>query len=84
MNTSLTVAANTPASNHNKGWEPFMVRMIELLNKKDTPVVFLLWDNHARVKATLRGFFGCRHFSKANLFLRQAGQPEIDWQIQNI
>ncbi|MEA3064191.1 MAG: uracil-DNA glycosylase [Sphingomonadales bacterium] len=27
------------------------------------------------------GFFGCRHFSKANAFLRQHGQKPIDWQL---
>jgi uracil-DNA glycosylase len=28
-----------------------------------------------------RGFFGCKHFSKANEFLKENGIPEIDWQI---
>ncbi|HEY4254720.1 MAG TPA: uracil-DNA glycosylase [Chlamydiales bacterium] len=27
------------------------------------------------------GFFGCRHFSKANEFLKQHGQTPIDWRI---
>jgi uracil-DNA glycosylase len=27
------------------------------------------------------GFFGCRHFSKANEFLKMTGQGPIDWQI---
>lgn len=27
------------------------------------------------------GFFGCRHFSKANELLRKAGKEPIDWQI---
>ena len=27
-----------------------------------------------------RGFFGCRHFSKANAWLLQHGQTAIDWQ----
>ena len=27
------------------------------------------------------GFFGCRHFSKANEFLRSRGQKPIDWQL---
>lgn len=27
------------------------------------------------------GFFGCRHFSKANEFLRTHGRGEIDWRI---
>jgi len=26
-----------------------------------------------------RGFFGCRHFSKANEYLREKGLAEIDW-----
>lgn len=26
-----------------------------------------------------RGFFGCRHFSKANAWLQQHGRPPIDW-----
>lgn len=28
-----------------------------------------------------RGFLGCRHFSKANDYLAQAGQPAIDWRL---
>lgn len=27
------------------------------------------------------GFFGCRHFSKTNRFLRSVGETPIDWQI---
>ncbi len=27
------------------------------------------------------GFFGCRHFSKANAFLESIGQPPIDWAL---
>jgi uracil-DNA glycosylase len=26
-----------------------------------------------------RGFFGCRHFSMANRYLVEHGQPPIDW-----
>ena len=29
------------------------------------------------------GFFGCRHFSKANAFLKENGFPEIDWDLKN-
>lgn len=28
-----------------------------------------------------RGFFGCRHFSKANQWLEQKGKPPIDWSL---
>lgn len=31
-----------------------------------------------------RGFFGCRHFSKTNAFLTDAGTAPIDWQILNV
>jgi uracil-DNA glycosylase len=27
------------------------------------------------------GFFGCRHFSKANAFLKSRGMPPIDWAL---
>jgi uracil-DNA glycosylase len=27
------------------------------------------------------GFFGCRHFSKANAFLKQHGQKPVDWRL---
>ncbi len=104
LNTALTVRANTPNSHRGKGWETFTDKVIELVNEKETPVVFLLWGSNAKVKINLidtskhlvltaahpsplsasKGFFGCRHFSKTNSFLRQTGQPEINWQIPNI
>lgn len=28
-----------------------------------------------------RGFFGCRHFSRANQYLREHGQTPIDWSL---
>lgn len=28
-----------------------------------------------------RGFFGCRHFSKANAYLEQRGVEPVDWQL---
>jgi uracil-DNA glycosylase len=31
-----------------------------------------------------RGFFGCRHFSKANEYLISTGQEPIDWQLPPI
>jgi uracil-DNA glycosylase len=27
------------------------------------------------------GFFGCRHFSRANAFLEERGLPPIDWSL---
>jgi len=34
---------------------------------------------HPSPFAADKGFFGCKHFSKANAYLRQQGQSEIDW-----
>ena len=53
LNASLTVRAGAAASHRNMGWEQFTDRVIELVNEKHRPVVFLLWGNHAREKASL-------------------------------
>lgn len=34
---------------------------------------------HPSPLSAYRGFFGCRHFSKANAYLRQHGLEEIQW-----
>lgn len=31
-----------------------------------------------------RGFFGCRHFSKCNQYLKDTGREPIDWALPNI
>lgn len=28
-----------------------------------------------------RGFYGCKHFSQANSFIKKKGEEPIDWQI---
>ena len=39
---------------------------------------------HPSPLSAYNGFFGCRHFSKTNEFLKQHGREEIDWQIPNL
>ena len=39
---------------------------------------------HPSPLSAYRGFFGCKHFSKANAFLKANGIEPIDWQIENI
>ncbi len=34
---------------------------------------------HPSPRSAQRGFFGCRHFSQANRYLREQGEPEIHW-----
>lgn len=42
---------------------------------------YILQSSHPSPLSSYRGFFGCRHFSKANDFLASAGKPVINWQI---
>lgn len=101
LNAVLTVRSGEPNSHKGKGWEIFTDRVIELLNQREQPVVFLLWGANARAKKALitqkqhfileaahpsplsayNGFFGCRHFSKANHFLISKGITPIDWNL---
>ena len=39
---------------------------------------------HPSPLSAYRGFFGCKHFSKANEFLKAHGEEPIDWQIENV
>ena len=36
---------------------------------------------HPSPLSASRGFFGCRHFSKANEWLQQHGEAPIDWRL---
>ena len=36
---------------------------------------------HPSPLSAYRGFFGCRHFSHTNAYLRQHDMSEIDWQV---
>lgn len=51
LNTVLTVRAGEANSHKGKGWEFFTDKIIELLNKRDEPMVFLLWGANAKTKA---------------------------------
>lgn len=53
LNAVLTVEKDTPASHKGKGWEIFTDKIIEEINKKDEPVVFMLWGNFAKSKEAL-------------------------------
>jgi uracil-DNA glycosylase len=53
LNTVLTVRAGEANSHKNKGWEEFTTKVIQVLNEKATPIVFILWGNNAISKASL-------------------------------
>lgn len=50
----------------------------------NNPKHLLLKAPHPSPLSAYRGFFGCKHFSQANEFLRQNGLEPIDWQIDNM
>lgn len=53
LNNVLTVCAGQANSHKGCGWESFTDRVISELDKKETPVVFLLWGANARKKAEI-------------------------------
>lgn len=98
LNNVLTVRAGQSRSHAGRGWERFTDAVMDLLDRREKPVVFLLWGRDAQAKgriitdrrhliqqaahpSPLAGgrFFGCRHFSKTNKFLRENGLEEIKW-----
>lgn len=50
----------------------------------NNPKHLILTAPHPSPLSAYRGFFGCKHFSQANEFLKKNGIEPIDWQIENI
>lgn len=48
----------------------------------DNPCHLVLKSAHPSPLSASRGFFGCRHFSQANAFLKAKGFSEIDWSVR--
>ena len=53
LNAVLTVERGKANSHKNMGWEQFTDRVIQLVNAKEKPVVFLLWGSNAIAKAKM-------------------------------
>lgn len=60
LNSVLTVRQGEPNSHRMLGWELFTDRVIEVLNEREQPIVFILWGRHAQDK--LRMIDRNRHF----------------------
>lgn len=50
LNTCLTVREHEANSHKNKGWEMFTDKVISILDKREEPIVFILWGRNAREK----------------------------------
>lgn len=53
LNAVLTVRAGIANSHKGLGWETFTDKIIETLNERETPVVFILWGKFAQQKQEL-------------------------------
>ncbi len=85
LNSILTTEKSKANAHKGKGWETFTLKLIEELSKKDAPIVFMFWGDHANHMKSLitnkkhlvleapypteDGFFGCKHFSECNRWL---------------
>ena len=50
LNAVLTVEEHKPTSHKDHGWESFTDNVIQVLNEKEKPIVFILWGSYARSK----------------------------------
>jgi uracil-DNA glycosylase len=51
------------------------------LNEEEAKKHLVLKAAHPSPYSAYNGFFGCKHFSKANDFLKEHKKSIIDWQI---
>ena len=54
-------------SHKGKGWEIFTTRIIELLNEREDPIIFVLWGNDAKKKQ--------EYITNPNHFILTAAHP---------
>ena len=59
-------------------WGSFAQKKEALINAEKNLV---LKSPHPSPLSAYKGFFGCKHFSKANSYLKQQKIPTIDWQL---
>jgi uracil-DNA glycosylase len=62
-------------------WGAYARKKAPLIN---TARHVIIQSAHPSPLSAANGFFGSRPFSKINAALREAGRPEIDWQIPDV
>lgn len=67
INNVLTVREHLANSHKNKGWEQFTTNIIKELNKKNSPIIFVLWGNDAKSKK--------QYITNPNHFILEAAHP---------
>lgn len=53
LNAVLTVREGQPNSHKGLGWETFTDAIMEKLNERTEPMVFILWGSHAQLKGAV-------------------------------
>ena len=81
---NITSAAISALSEHREGivfllWGRYAQRLEDLI---DDSKHFVLKAAHPSPYSADSGFFGCKHFSKANDYLAKGGKKPIDWSIE--
>jgi uracil-DNA glycosylase len=61
-------------------WGSFAQQKTSLI---DLDKHLILQAPHPSPLSAYHGFFGCKHFSKINVYLQQQGLPIINWQLAN-
>ena len=59
-------------------WGAFAIKKQNLISNK---IHCILKAPHPSPLSAFRGFFGCKHFSKTNIFLQKAKKSLINWQL---
>lgn len=62
-------------------WGGYARKKTDLIDRRKHTI---LEAAHPSPLSAERGFFGCRHFSRTNEYLRDWGMEEINWQLPNI
>ena len=86
LNATLTVRAHQAGSHQNRGWEVFTDAAIRTLAENRENIAFIdrnrhlvLTSAHPSPLSAYNGFFGNKHFSRANDYLKAHGKTEIIW-----
>lgn len=61
-------------------WGAYAQKKVRNLHAHIDPNTHLILTSAHPSPLSVTGFLGCRHFSKANAFLKEHGLPEINWE----
>lgn len=62
-------------------WGAYAQKKVQHLHVHIDPAIHLILKSAHPSPLSVTGFLGCRHFSKANAFLKKHNLPEINWAL---